>query len=50
MMQILVDEQIIQTIKEQEAGEKTTDLCGWYSISQVTFYKYKSKYSGLEPS
>ena len=49
-MQIFVDEQIIQMINEQEAGEKTTDLFGWYGISQVTFYKYKSTYSGLEPS
>ena len=44
------DEQIIQMIKEQEAGEKTADVCRRYGISQGTFYKYKSKYGGLEPS
>jgi len=44
------DEQIIQMIKEQEAGEKTADLCRRYGISQGTFYKYKSKYGGMEPS
>ena len=44
------DEQIIQMIKEQEAGERTTDVCRRYGISQGTFYKYKSKYGGLEPS
>ncbi len=44
------DEQIIQMIKEQEAGEKTAELCRRYGISQGTFYKYKSKYGGMEPS
>ena len=44
------EEQIIQMIKEQEAGERTADVCRRYGISQGTFYKYKSKYGGLEPS
>jgi len=44
------DEQIIGMIKEQEAGEKTADVCRCYGISQGTFYKYKSKYGGMEPS
>ena len=44
------DEQIIQMLKELEAGEKTADLCRRYGISQGTFYKYKSKYDGMEPS
>lgn len=37
-------------IKEQEAGEKTADVCRRYGISQGTFYKYMSKYGGMEPS
>ena len=37
-------------LKEQEAGEKTADLCRRYGINQGTFYKYKSKYGGMEPS
>ena len=36
------DEQIIQMIKEQEAGERAADVCRRYGISQGTFYKYKS--------
>jgi putative transposase len=36
-------------LKEQETGEKTADLCRRYGISQATFYKYKSKYGGMEP-
>lgn len=37
-------------IKEQEAGEKTADVCRRHGISQCTFYKYKSKYGEMEPS
>ena len=50
MKKRFTDEQIIQMLKEQEAGEKTADLCRRYGISQATFYKYKSKYGGMEPS
>jgi putative transposase len=50
MKQRFSDEQIIQMIKEQEAGERTADLCRRYGISSATFYKYKSKYGGMEPS
>jgi putative transposase len=44
------DEQIISMIKEQESGEKTADVCRRHGISSATFYKYKSKYGGMEPS
>ena len=44
------DEQIIAIIKEQESGEKTADVCRRHGISSATFYKYKSKYDGMEPS
>ena len=37
-------------IKEQEYGEKTADVCRRHGISSATFYKYKSKYGGMEPS
>ena len=37
-------------IKEQEAGEKTADECRRHGIGSTTFYKYKSKYGGMEPS
>ncbi|MEL7464857.1 MAG: transposase [Pseudomonadota bacterium] len=33
------DEQIIQIIKEQEAGERTADVCRRHGISTGTFYK-----------
>mgnify|MGYP003842387953 CR=1 FL=1 len=44
------NELIIAIIKEQEAGEKTADICRRHGISSATFYKYKSKYGGTEPS
>ena len=50
MKKRFTEEQIIQMLKEQEAGEKTADLCRRYGISQGTFYKYKSKDGGMEPS
>ena len=44
------DEQIIAIIKEQESDEIIADVCRRYGISSSTFYKYKSKYSGMESS
>ena len=43
-------EQIIAVLKQSEAGAKTTDLCREHGISDATFYKWKSKYGGLEVS
>lgn len=40
-------EQIIAMIKEQEAGEKTADVCRRHGVSSATFYKYKTKYGGI---
>jgi putative transposase len=42
MKKRFTDEQIIQMIKEQ--------VCRRHGISEGTFYKYKSKYGGMEPS
>jgi len=40
--------QIITMLKEHESGMKTSDICRKHGISQATFFKWKSKYSGLE--
>ncbi len=64
MKRRFTDAQIISMLKEQEAGERTTDVCRRHAlhgrvlsmqnpesgISQATFYKYKAKYGGMEPS
>ena len=44
------EEQIIGILKEQEAGERTADVCRKHGISTPTFYKWKAKYGGLEIS
>ena len=44
------DEQIIKMLKEHQVGEGAGDICGRYGISSATFYKYKSKYGGMEAS
>ncbi len=44
------EEQIIKAIKRQEAGEKTGDICRDLGISQQAFYKWKSKFGGMDVS
>ena len=42
--------QVIGMIKEQEAGVPTAEVCRKHGLSQGRFYKYKSKYGGMEVS
>jgi putative transposase len=44
------EEQIIGVLKEQESGLATAEVCRRHGISPATFYKWKSKYGGLEVS
>ena len=44
------EEQIIGILKEQESGQRTADVCRRHGISEATFYKYKSKFGGLQVS
>jgi len=44
------EEQIIAGLKEQEAGMPTAEVCRRHGISSATFYKWKSKFGGLEVS
>ena len=44
------EEQIIAILKEQENGLPTKDVCRKHGISSATFYKWKSKYGGLNVS
>lgn len=44
------EEQIIAILKEQENGLATKGVCRRHGISSATFYKWKSKYGGLEVS
>ena len=42
--------QMIGVLREQEAGAGTEDVCRRHGISQQTFYRWKSKYGGMEIS
>ena len=42
--------QIIGIIKVQESGFVVSDICRRHGIAVATFYKWKSKYGGLEVS
>lgn len=44
------EEQIIGILKEHEAGLPAAELCRKYGVSDATFYKWRSKYSGMEVS
>jgi putative transposase len=44
------EEQIIEILREQEAGAKTADVCRKHGISSATFYKWKAKFGGLDVS
>jgi putative transposase len=44
------EEQVIAVLKEADAGINVQDLCRKHGISDVTFYKWRSKYGGLEVS
>lgn len=42
------EEQIVGVLKEAEAGVPVAELCRRLGISNVTFYRWKAKYGGLE--
>ncbi len=44
------DEQIIQILKEAEAGLSVKELCRKHSISDATFYTWRKKFGGMEVS
>ena len=41
---------IIKILVLQEQGKSVSEICREHGISQGTFYKWKSKYSGMEVS
>ena len=44
------EEQIIKVLKEHAAGLSAGDICRKYGISDATFYKWRSRYGGMEVS
>ena len=44
------EEQIITIRREQEAGRPTAEVCRKHGICGGTFYKWKSKFGGMDVS
>lgn len=42
------EEQIIGLLKQQEAGATVSELCREHNVSSATFYKWKSKFGGMD--
>jgi len=44
------DSQIIAILKQAEAGSPVPELCRKHGISKATFYKWRSKFGGMDAS
>jgi putative transposase len=44
------EEQIIGILKEHQAGLSAADLCRKHGISDATFYKWRSRFGGMDVS
>ena len=44
------DSQIIAALKRAEVGTPVPDLCRELGISSATFYKWRSKFGGMDAS
>lgn len=42
--------QIVSILKEADAGRPVKEVCRQHGISDATYYKWKSKYGGMEAS
>lgn len=50
MKQRFTEEQIIPLLKQHEAGVPVSEICREHNVSSATFYKWKSKYGGMDLS
>lgn len=44
------DSQILAILKQAETGTPVPDLCREHGISTATFYKWRSKFGGMDAS
>jgi putative transposase len=44
------ESQIVAILKQQEQGSKVSDICRENGISDATFYNWKARYGGMDPS
>ena len=50
MKKRFTEEQIVRILKEAEDGMVTRDVCRKHNVSEQSFYRWKSKYGGMEVS
>lgn len=50
MKKRFTEEQIIGILKEQEAGFSVKEIIRRHAIAEQTFYRWKSKFGGMEVS
>jgi len=48
MKKRFTEEQIIRILKEHESGKKAADIIREHRISEQTFYRWKSKFGGMD--
>jgi putative transposase len=44
------DSQIMQILKQAEAGSPAPELCREHGMSTATFYKWRAKFGGMDAS
>jgi putative transposase len=44
------DSQIMEILKESESGIPVPSLCREHGMSRATFYKWRSRYGGMDTS
>ncbi|CAD6874733.1 Transposase, IS3/IS911 family [Methylomonas fluvii] len=44
------DSQILAILKQAEAGTPVPEICREHGVSSATFYKWRSKYGGMDAS
>ncbi len=44
------DSQILAILKQSEAGTPVTELCREHGMSSASFYKWRSKFGGMDAS
>ena len=44
------EEEIVEILRESEAGMSTAELCRKHGMSDATFYKWRNRYGGVEKS